>query len=121
MPNSREAKVEFELGHLIKKILEKKNFTIEGVKFADVEPQYHVDSGRADLALLLAEPVKPILIIECKRKDLVTGGEISRNIDPTSSRVIDQALLYATRSGAPLFLWVLLSCMTSVYVFHQPR
>jgi hypothetical protein len=33
MPNraSREAKVEFELGHLIKKILEKKGFTVEGV------------------------------------------------------------------------------------------
>jgi len=66
LPNraSREAKVEFELGYLIKKILEKKGFMVEGVKFAGVEPQYQIDSGRADLALLLVEPVKPILIIE---------------------------------------------------------
>ncbi|MGC9014801.1 MAG: N-6 DNA methylase, partial [Thermoproteota archaeon] len=98
----REAKVEEELYRLIKNILEEKGHEIEGVRFYDVEPQHPVDSGVADLVLFLDKPRKPILVIECKRKDLDTGREI-RNIDPLSPKVIDQSLFYATKIGAPLF------------------
>ncbi|MEM3104281.1 MAG: N-6 DNA methylase [Candidatus Bathyarchaeia archaeon] len=98
----REAKVEEELFRILKNILEKKNYKIEGILFQDLEPQYPVDSGTADLVLFTDRPRKPILVIECKRKDLKTKREI-RSIDPLSPRVIDQALFYATKIGAPLF------------------
>ncbi len=98
----REAKVEEELFRIFKNVLEKKNREIEGVFFHDLEPQYPVDSGEADLVLFTDRPRKPILVIECKRKDLKTRREI-RSIDPMSPKVIDQALFYATKIGAPLF------------------
>ena len=104
---SREAKIEFELARLLKNVLEKQNFLIEGVKFGDIEPQYPVDRKRADIAVLLADG-SPILIIETKRKiERRVGGRIRSRaeprIDPVSRDVIDQALWYAIHSGAPFF------------------
>jgi hypothetical protein len=95
---AREAKVEEELYRLIKNGLEERTYEIEGVHFHDVEPQYPVDSGAADLVVLTDKPRKPLLVIECKRKDLKTGREI-RNIDPLSPKVIDQSLFYTTKMG----------------------
>jgi len=98
----REAKIEEELYRIIKNVLEKKNYEIEGVFFKDIEPQYPVNSEKADLVLFTDRPKKPILVIECKRMDLKTRREI-RKIDPLSPSVTKQALLYAVEIGAPLF------------------
>ncbi|MEM2173348.1 MAG: N-6 DNA methylase [Thermoproteota archaeon] len=99
---AREAKVEEELYRLMKNILERENYEIESIRFHDLIPQYPVDSGSADLVLLLDKPKKPLLVIECKRKDFRTNRVI-REIDPLSPKVIDQSLFYATKIGAPLF------------------
>jgi hypothetical protein len=93
---SREAEVESELYRLIKNVLEKRGYSFEGVRFYDVKPQYRVNNRRADLALLLTEKKRPILIIETKRKLEMRGYyREERKIDPTSRVVIDQALWYA--------------------------
>lgn len=100
---SREAKVESELYRLLKNVLEKRGYSIEGVRFDSVEPQYRVDSRRADLALILSGK-KPLLIIETKRKAERKGYyREERSINPTSSVVIDQALWYAIHCGSPYF------------------
>ena len=99
----REAKVESELYRLLKNVLEKRGYTVEGVRFDGVEPQYRVDNRRADLALVLVEK-KPLLIIETKRKIERRGYyREERKIDPTGRVVIDQALWYAIHCGSPLF------------------
>ena len=100
---SREAKVEEELYRLTKNVLEKRGYLIEGLRFDDVEPQYPVDSGVADL-VVQAHPSKPLLIVECKRKlQTAKGVKAFRSIDPLGSRVITQALTYAVQCGAPFF------------------
>jgi len=100
---SREAKIEEELYRLAMNSLEKRNFVIDGVKFDPIEPQFHVDSGIADL-MVPTHPSKPLLILECKRKTVSDKGVVYlRNFDPMSNRVITQALSYAVQSGAPLF------------------
>jgi type I restriction enzyme M protein len=99
---SRESKVEEELYRVLKNVIEKKKYTIEGVRFVDVEPQKKVDSGRADLAVII-HPSKVLLVIECKKK---VGAQVPgalRQFDPMSSIVIDQALNYAVRLGADVF------------------
>lgn len=63
----REAEVESELYRLLKNVLEKRDYTIDRVRFEGVKPQYRVDNRRADLALILVQK-KPLLIIENKRK-----------------------------------------------------
>jgi len=99
---SGEPKVEEELYHVLKKVLEKNNYNIEGVKFVDVEPQKKVDSGRADLVVTI--PSKSLLVIECKKKlEMAQAVKTMRQFDPLSSRVIDQALNYAIRLGATMF------------------
>jgi len=104
---SREVHVEHELWRLLMNVLEKRGFSVEGVRFGGVEPEYMINRKRADLAILLADK-KPVLIIEVKRKvERRAAGRISvrteRRIDPTSRDVIDQALWYAIHAGAPFF------------------
>lgn len=100
---SREAKVESELYRLLRNVLEKRGYSIEGVRFDSVEPQYRVDGRRADLALILYGK-RPLLIIETKRKAERKGYyREERSINPTSSVVIDQALWYAIHCGSPYF------------------
>lgn len=96
--------MESKLHHFIFSVLEKRGFTIEGVRFDEPKTQYPVNGRRADIALVLAERKKPLLIIETKRKYEERGYyRAVRNIMPTSRVVIDQALWYATYSGAPYF------------------
>ena len=100
---SREAKVESELYRLFENVLEKRGYTVEGVRFEGVETQYRVDNRRSDLALVLAEK-RPLLIIETKRKFEMRGYyREERKIDPTSRVVIDQALWYSIHCGSPFF------------------
>jgi type I restriction enzyme M protein len=101
---SHESKVEEELYRVLKNVLQKKQYIIEGVKFVDVEPQKRVDSGRADLAVIIP-PAKTLLVIECKKK---VGGHVPgafKKFDPMSNIVIDQASAryYATHLGAEVF------------------
>jgi hypothetical protein len=99
----REAKIEEELYRLFVNVLEKNSYALEGVKFGEVEPQFRINGGKADL-MIPVQPDKPLIIIECKRKVEKPGGmAYHRNFDPMSSRVIIQALNYAVLSGAPLF------------------
>ncbi|MBS7632539.1 N-6 DNA methylase [Candidatus Bathyarchaeota archaeon] len=101
---SREAEVESKLHHYIFSVLEKRGFTVEGVRFDEPKTQYPVNGRRADVAVVLAEGKKPLLIIETKRKYEERGYyRAVSNIMPTSRVVIDQALWYALYSGAPYF------------------
>ncbi|MBS7612455.1 N-6 DNA methylase [Candidatus Bathyarchaeota archaeon] len=101
---SWEAEVESRLYHYIFSVLEKRGFTVDGVKFDEPKTQFPVNGRRADLAVILAEGKKPLLIIETKRKYEEKGYyRAVRNIMPTSRVVIDQALWYAIYSGAPYF------------------
>jgi len=99
-----EAEVESRLYHYILSVLEKRGFTVDGVRFDEPRTQFPVNGRRADLAVILAEGKKPLLIIETKRKYEEKGYyRAVRNIMPTSRAVIDQALWYAIYSGAPYF------------------
>jgi type I restriction-modification system DNA methylase subunit len=99
---SREAKVEEEFYRLTKNVLEKREYTIEGMKFGDPEPQYPVDSGTADL--MIPTPTKRLFIVEFKRKIQTPSGlKILRETDPLGSKVITQALVYAVQCGASFF------------------
>lgn len=101
---SREADVESKLYHYILSVLEKRGFTVEGVRFSDPKTQYPVSGRRADIAVILAEGRKPLLIIETKRKYEERGYyRAVPNIMPTSRAVIDQAFWYANYSGADYF------------------
>jgi type I restriction-modification system DNA methylase subunit len=101
---SWEAEVESKLHHYLFSVLEKRGFTVEGVRFDEPKTQFPVNGRRADLAVILAEGKKPLLIIETKRKYEEKGyWKAVRNIMPTSRVVIDQALWYAIYSGAPYF------------------
>lgn len=96
----REAEVEENLFHLIKTVLKKHNYKISEVEFKDVKPQYSVDGGIADLVILLADGTR-ILEVECKRK--VEGFRAIRDFDVMGSKVLNQALFYASRIGAHTF------------------
>ncbi len=97
-----EAKVEHELYRLMVDVLKRHNWVVENVSFKGVEPQYRVDSGFADLAVLLVGD-RPLLVIECKRKLDISGWRVREDIDPLSPQVIGQALGYAVQCGSPLF------------------
>ncbi len=92
---SREIEFQQELYYQLRKVIETHG-EIGGLFFHSIQMEYPVDSGRADIVLFLAEN-KPFIIIETKKKN----GRVSKNIDPLSSRVIQQALGYATVLGAP--------------------
>ncbi|MEM3578431.1 MAG: N-6 DNA methylase [Candidatus Bathyarchaeia archaeon] len=99
-----EAEVESKLHHYIFSVLEKRGFTVDGVRFEEPKTQFPVNGRRADLAVILAEGKKPLLIIETKRKYEEKGYyRAVRNIMPTNRVVIDQALWYAIYSGALYF------------------
>jgi len=101
---SREAEIESKLYHYILTVLEKRGFTVDGVRFDEPKTQYPINSRRADVAVILAEGKKPLLIIETKRKYEKRGYyRAIRKIMPTSRVVIEQALWYAVYSGAPYF------------------
>lgn len=97
---SKEAEVEEELYHLIRTILDKHNYKINEVEFKAVKPQFSVNGGVADLVVLLADGTR-ILEIECKRK--VDGFRAIRDFDVLGSKVLNQALFYASRIGAHAF------------------
>jgi len=96
----KEAEVEEELYHLMRAVLEKHNYKISEVGFKDVKPQCSVDGGVADLVVFLADGTR-ILEIECKRK--VEGFRAIRDFDVMGSKVLNQALFYASRIGAHTF------------------
>jgi type I restriction-modification system DNA methylase subunit len=99
----REAQVEGELYRFTMNVLERKSYTVEGLRLDKIERQYPIDSGIADIMLPM-HPKKPFLVIECKRKAKTAHGvSVFTSFDPMSSRVITQALMYAVQSGAPLF------------------
>jgi len=99
-----EAEIESKLHHYLFSVLEKRGFVIEGVRFDEPKTQYPVNGKRADIAVILAEGKKPLLIIETKKKYEERGYyKTIRNIMPTSRVVIDQALGYANYSGADYF------------------
>jgi hypothetical protein len=101
--SDKERKIEVELYRLIKNALVKSDYQIEGVRFDDIESQFTVNAGIADL-MLPVHPKTPRLIIECKRKKITAKGlAATRNFDPLSHLVIDQALNYATHCGATMF------------------
>jgi type I restriction-modification system DNA methylase subunit len=91
---SREIEFQQELYYQLRKVIETHR-EIGGLSFHNIQMEYPVDSGRADIVLFLTEN-KPFIIIETKKKN----GHVSKNIDPLSSRVIQQALGYATVLGA---------------------
>ena len=78
--------------------MEKRGFTVEGVRFDEPKTQFPVDGRRADLAVFLAGSKKPLLIVETKRKEKKARG-YARAV----RSIVDQALLYAIYSGAPYF------------------
>jgi len=68
-----EAEVESKLHHYIFSVLEKRGFTVDGVRFDEPKTQFPVNGRRADLAVILAEGKKPLLIIESMRLNLWIG------------------------------------------------
>ena len=93
----KEAKVEEELYYLIKTVLKKHNYKINGVEFGDIEPQHSVDGGIADLVLPFADG-KHFLVIECKRKIVKPSGF-------RAIRDFDVSHAFATTNGARLALF----------------
>ena len=61
MSLQKEAFVEEELYYLIRTILEKNNFEINGVKFSKVEPQHTVNGGIA-LGALNKAKISPFVV-----------------------------------------------------------
>ena len=95
----KEAYVERELYHLIRNVLEKHKYEINGVRFGKIEPQQSIDGGLADLVLTLDDGTR-ILVIECKRKIVKPSGiKAIRDFDPLGFNVVNQALNYAVRLG----------------------
>jgi len=98
-----EAKIERDLYYLLRTILEKHNFSLNGVELANIQPQHSVDGGIADLVLPFADG-KHFLVIECKRKiSKPSGLKALRDFDVYGSKVINQAMNYADRLGAHVF------------------
>ena len=103
MSLQKEAFIEEELYYLLRTVLKNNNFEINGVKFANVEPQHSVNGGVADLVLAFHDG-KHFLVIECKRKIAKPSGiRTIRDFDPLGSNVINQALNYAVKLGAHAF------------------
>jgi|GEM_PF-6864678 len=98
-----EAKIERDLYYLLRTVLEKHNYTLNGVELGDIQPQHSVDGGIADLVLPFANG-KHFLVIECKRKiSKPSGLQALRDFDVYGSKVINQAMNYADRLGAHVF------------------
>ena len=98
-----EAKIERDLYYLLRIILEKHNYTINGVELGDIQPQHSANGGIADLVLPFADG-KHLLVIECKRKiSRPSGLKALRDFDVYGSKVINQAMNYADRLGAHVF------------------
>jgi len=67
------------------------------ITYGNTRPEYSEGiSGRADL-VVFGESNDPVLVIEAKKP----GDSGNRDIDPYSPDVIEQALEYATKLGAP--------------------
>jgi len=99
-----ESKVQSELYRLLTNILERNQYKIEEQSFGSVETEYPVAGGRADVCILLPGNSKAALVIECKRKvESAHGIRTFQDFDPMGTNVIDQAMRYATRTGAPYF------------------
>jgi len=101
---SKEALVEEELYHQIREVLDKNHFSLNGVKFGLIQPQWSVHGGGiADLVLPFADG-RPFLVIECKRKiEKPSGSRIIRDFDVFGNNVLNQALSYAMRLGTFAF------------------
>ncbi|MEM0011419.1 MAG: N-6 DNA methylase, partial [Candidatus Bathyarchaeia archaeon] len=93
-----EAAFQAELYRVLKNVISS-GFSVDGLTFDGVEFELPVDSGRADIVVLLRG--KPFIVIETKRE---RPGRLSRNIDPLSPDVISQAAGYALMLGAPYFV-----------------
>lgn len=101
--NSKEAQVEEELYHLIRVVLDKHGFKLNGVEFGKIQPQHSVNGGVADLVLPFSDG-KHFLVIECKRKiSRPSGVQTIRDFDIFGSNVLNQALNYAMRLGTLAF------------------
>jgi len=91
---SREVQFQQEFCFLLRKIIESQPI-VEGFKFSRVQMEHPVDSGTADI-VIFDETGKAFIVVETKRKK----ERVSKNIDPLSFRVIQQALGYAGILGA---------------------
>ena len=69
-----EAEVESKLHDYLLNVLEKRGFTVEGVRFDEPKTKFPLDGRRADLAVFLAGSKKPLLIIGTKRKEKKAKG-----------------------------------------------
>ncbi|MEM2588015.1 MAG: N-6 DNA methylase, partial [Candidatus Bathyarchaeia archaeon] len=95
---NREAAFQAELYRVLRNVIGS-GFSVDGLTFDGVEFELPVDSGRADIVVLLRG--KPFIVVETKRE---RPGRLSRNIDPLSPDVISQAAGYALMLGAPYFV-----------------
>lgn len=93
-----EADIHFELYRQLQNALDQRS-EYDGLRFGGVSPEYRVDGGYADIVLTDVRD-KPFLVIEAKRGPT---GRPTRNIDPYSPKVIQQALDYAVKLGAKYF------------------
>ena len=93
-----EAKIHFELFHHLQTSVDDKPRHGK-TRYSSVEPEMSVNGGRADIVLTTGDD-RPLLVIEAKREG---GGQTTRDIDPYSPKVIQQAFGYAGSLGAPYF------------------
>lgn len=95
---STEAKIHFELYRHLQNTIDN-GAEHYGTKFANADPEQNVGDGYADI-VVETDNGDPFLVIEAKREPV---DEPDRNIDPYSTVVIDQAVGYAVKLGAPYF------------------
>lgn len=99
MSNGRkEASVAGELRRHLQNRIEE-GAAWHGITFGDADPQRAVNSGWADI-VVEDDGGQPVLVIEAKRLE---DGRVTRDIDPYSPAVIEQAAEYAVKLGAPYF------------------
>jgi len=94
---SSEAKIVQELYRHLANAIETGSLH-HGIEFTGVTPEQHVDPGFADL--VIEANGQPFCVIEAKREPT---GTASRDIDPYSKPVIEQAARYALHLGTEYF------------------
>jgi type I site-specific restriction endonuclease len=93
-----EADLHFELYRYLKNTIEE-GVETRKIPYGDIGAEVTVDGGRADL-VVYDDRERPVFVIEAKREG---GAGTSRDIDPYSPKVVEQAFDYAGRLGADYF------------------
>jgi predicted type IV restriction endonuclease len=95
---SSEASLHFELHrHLMNAIDD--GIEASGIQFGRAAPEYSINGGRADI-VVFDENDSAVLVIEAKRGP---GDSVTRDFDPYSPQVVQQAFGYAGALGAKYF------------------